>query len=57
MPRIGLPSEKGQELNDQVGTEVSKNFLSLVVQVNGYENLKFTEKNCCNHLDKAQSLR
>lgn len=45
------------ELNDQAGMKVSKNFLSLVVQAGGYENLKFGEKDCRNFLDKARRLR
>ena len=45
------------ELNDQVGINVSRNFRSMVVEANGYENMTFGEKGCRNYIDKVRRLR
>jgi hypothetical protein len=49
--------KKRLELNDQAGINVSRNFRSLVVEANGYENLTFGEKDCRNYIDKVRRLR
>jgi hypothetical protein len=45
------------ELNDQAGINVSRNFRSIVVEANGYENMTFGEKDCRNYIDKVRRLR
>ncbi|XP_045810181.1 protein FAR1-RELATED SEQUENCE 4-like [Trifolium pratense] len=45
------------ELNDRAGINVSRNFRSMVVQANGYDNLTFGEKDCRNYIDKLRRLR
>jgi len=45
------------ELNDQAGINVSRNFQSMVVEANGYENMTFGEKDCRNYIDKVRRLR
>ncbi|CAA0827173.1 Protein FAR1-RELATED SEQUENCE 5 [Striga hermonthica] len=42
------------EINDEAGIGVSKNYHSLVVEANGYENVTFNEKDCRNHIEKAR---
>jgi hypothetical protein len=49
--------KKRLELNHQAGINVSRNFRSLVVEANGYENLTFGEKDCRNYIDKVRRLR
>jgi hypothetical protein len=45
------------ELNDRAGIRVNRNYRSLVVEANGYENLTFGEKDCRNYIDKIRRLR
>lgn len=45
------------KLNDQAGINVSRNFRSLLVEANGYENMIFGEKDCRNYIDKVRRLR
>ncbi|XP_045818523.1 protein FAR1-RELATED SEQUENCE 6-like [Trifolium pratense] len=45
------------ELNDKAGINVSRNFRSMVVEANGYDNLTFGEKDCRNYIDKVRRLR
>ncbi|XP_035549743.1 protein FAR-RED IMPAIRED RESPONSE 1-like [Juglans regia] len=41
----------------RVGIRMKKNFSILVVEVGGFENLEFTEKDYSNFIDKARHLR
>ncbi|XP_042940562.1 protein FAR1-RELATED SEQUENCE 5-like [Carya illinoinensis] len=50
-------SQRVLDLNDRAGIRMNKNFLSLVVDAGGYENLQFQEKDCRNYIDKARHLR
>ena len=45
------------EINDQAGINVSRNFRSMVVEANGYDNLTFGEKDRRNYIDKVRRLR
>ncbi|XP_058744403.1 protein FAR1-RELATED SEQUENCE 4-like [Vicia villosa] len=54
---LGSQMRRRLELNDQAGINVSRNFRSLVVEANGYENLTFGEKDCRNYIDKVRRLR
>ncbi|GER48821.1 FAR1-related protein [Striga asiatica] len=42
------------EINDEAGIELSKNYHSLVVEANGYENVTFNEIDCRNHIEKVR---
>ncbi|CAA0828586.1 Protein FAR1-RELATED SEQUENCE 5 [Striga hermonthica] len=44
------------EINDEAGIGVSKNFHSLVVEANRYENVTFNEKDCRNHIEKQEEV-
>ncbi|GKE01208.1 protein FAR1-related sequence 6, partial [Tanacetum coccineum] len=50
-------SKRRLELNDNVGISLNKNFHSLVVEANGYENLPFGERDCRNYIAKVRQLR
>ena len=39
------------EINDKARSCMSKNYKSLVIEVEGYENLPFEEKDCQNYID------
>ncbi|PNX99877.1 protein FAR1-related sequence 6-like, partial [Trifolium pratense] len=54
---LGSHIKRRLELNDQAGINVSRNFRSLVVEANGYENLTFGERDCRNYIDKVRRLR
>ncbi|KAL6544172.1 hypothetical protein OROGR_010669 [Orobanche gracilis] len=54
---LGPHIKRRLELNDQAGINVSRNFRSLVVEANGYENLPFGEKDCRHFIEKARRLR
>ena len=54
---LGPHIKRRLELDDQAGINVSRNFRSLVVEANGYENLTFREKDCRNYIDKIRRLR
>ncbi|KAF5445798.1 hypothetical protein F2P56_034821 [Juglans regia] len=45
------------DTNDLAGIRMNKSFGSLVVGVEGFENLPFLEKDCRNYINKAQHLR
>ncbi|KAF5473666.1 hypothetical protein F2P56_010265 [Juglans regia] len=45
------------DTNDLAGIQLNKSYESLVVGVDGFENLPFLEKDCCNYIDKARHLR
>jgi hypothetical protein len=45
------------EFYDNAGINVSRNFWSMVVEANGYDNLTFAEKDCRNYIDKVRRLR
>jgi hypothetical protein len=55
--KMGPYMKRRLELNDQAGISVSRNFRSLVVEADGYENLTFGEKDCRNYIDKVRRLR
>ena len=44
-------------MNDIVGIPLHKSFNSTVVEVSGYENLTFVEKDCRNYIDQVRRLR
>nr|GEU89642.1 protein FAR1-related sequence 6 [Tanacetum cinerariifolium] len=50
-------SKRILELNDHAGISLNKNFHSLVVEANGYENLPFGERDCRNYISKVRRLR
>ncbi|GJR48676.1 protein FAR1-related sequence 6, partial [Tanacetum coccineum] len=50
-------SKRRLELNDHAGISLNKNFHSLVVDANGYENLAFGERDCRNYIAKVRRLR
>ncbi|KAL6551959.1 hypothetical protein OROGR_008113 [Orobanche gracilis] len=54
---LGPHIKRRLEVNDQAGINVSRNFRSLVVEANGYDNLAFGEKDCRNYIDKVRRLR
>ncbi|XP_024642129.1 protein FAR-RED IMPAIRED RESPONSE 1-like [Medicago truncatula] len=54
---MGSHIKRKLEINDQAGINVSRNFRSMVVEANGYENLTFGEKDCRNYIDKVRRLR
>jgi hypothetical protein len=54
---LGPYMKRRLELNDQAGINVSRNFRSLVVEADGYENLTFGERDCRNYIDKVRRLR
>jgi hypothetical protein len=43
-------------LNDNAGISMSKNFNSLAIEIWGYENLAFEEKDCRNFIAKERHL-
>ena len=45
------------ELNDKAGIRISKNYKSIVIEVEGFEKLPFGEKDYRNHVDKVRRLR
>ncbi|XP_018810009.2 protein FAR1-RELATED SEQUENCE 5-like isoform X1 [Juglans regia] len=45
------------DINDKAGISMAKSFNSLVVEVGGYDNLPFVEKDARNYIDKARHLR
>ncbi|XP_042979936.1 protein FAR1-RELATED SEQUENCE 5-like [Carya illinoinensis] len=45
------------DLNDRAGIRMNKNYFSLIVDVGGFENLDFQEKDCRNFIDNARHLR
>ncbi|KAG2725815.1 hypothetical protein I3760_01G084100 [Carya illinoinensis] len=50
-------SERMLDLNDIAGIRVNKNFGVLVVDVGGFKNPDFQEKDCRNFIDKTTQLR
>ncbi|XP_042992109.1 protein FAR-RED IMPAIRED RESPONSE 1-like [Carya illinoinensis] len=50
-------SERMLDLNDIAGIRVNKNFRVLVVDVGGFKNPDFQEKDCRNFIDKTTQLR
>ncbi|XP_041015031.1 protein FAR-RED IMPAIRED RESPONSE 1-like [Juglans microcarpa x Juglans regia] len=48
---------KRLEINDKAGIRLSKNFKSVIVEAEGYENVTFGENECQNYIDKARRLR
>lgn len=48
------PIKRRLEVNDQAGINVSINFRFMVVEVNGYDNLSFGEKDCRNDIDNVR---
>ncbi|XP_071728062.1 protein FAR-RED IMPAIRED RESPONSE 1-like [Rutidosis leptorrhynchoides] len=55
--KIDSYSKRRLELNDSAGISLAKNFHSLVVEAEGYENLAFGERDCRNYIAKARQLR
>ncbi|KEH22385.1 hypothetical protein MTR_7g446060 [Medicago truncatula] len=45
------------DINDQADINVSRNFRSMVVEANEYDNLTFEEKDRRNYIDKVRRLR
>jgi hypothetical protein len=54
---LGPYMKRRLELNDQAEINVSRNFRSLVVEADSYENLTFGERDCRNYIDKVRRLR
>nr|XP_043625847.1 protein FAR1-RELATED SEQUENCE 6-like [Erigeron canadensis] len=50
-------SKRRLELNDAAGIPLNKNFHSLVIEAQGYENLHFGERDCRNFIAKVRLLR
>ncbi|XP_071738663.1 protein FAR1-RELATED SEQUENCE 6-like [Rutidosis leptorrhynchoides] len=55
--KIDPYSKRRLELNDSAGISIEKNFSSLVVEAEGYENLTFDERDCRNYIAKVIQLR
>jgi hypothetical protein len=55
--KINCSARKIIEMNDIVGILANKNFNSLVVEMGGFENLPFGEKDCRNFINKVRELR
>ena len=45
------------ELNDKAGIRISKNYKSIIIEVEGFEKFPFGEKDYRNHVDKVRRLR
>jgi hypothetical protein len=55
--KLDVHAKRRLELNDQAGIHINKSFGSLVMQVGGYENLEFGEKECRNYLQDVRKLK
>lgn len=55
--KLDEPSNKKLEYNDMAGIGLSKSYKSFVVEVGGYKNLTFGERDARNNIHKARLLR
>lgn len=55
--KMGPYMKRRLEINDEADINVSRNFRSLAVEADGYENLAFGEEDCRNYIDKVRRLR
>ncbi|XP_057959186.1 protein FAR1-RELATED SEQUENCE 6-like [Malania oleifera] len=51
---INKATQRKLKINDQAGISMIGNFNSMVPEYSGYENIPFTEKDCCNFMEKAR---
>ena len=54
---MNIASKKRLDLNNRAGIRLNKNFNSLVVEIGGYENVPFDERDARNFINKARELR
>jgi hypothetical protein len=54
---INDAAKRRLDLNDRTGIRLNKNFNSLVVEMGGFENVPFGEKDCRNFIVKAREFR
>ncbi|GLU09166.1 hypothetical protein SLE2022_260400 [Rubroshorea leprosula] len=54
---ISLGVRRTLEINDNAGIRVCRNYLSIVQEYGGYENMGFSERDCRNYLDQQRRLR
>ncbi|XP_024042764.1 protein FAR1-RELATED SEQUENCE 5-like [Citrus clementina] len=49
--------KKQLEINEEAGIKMAQSFKSIVVEVGGFENVSFLERDARNHVDKVRRLR
>ncbi|GKV05414.1 hypothetical protein SLEP1_g17431 [Rubroshorea leprosula] len=54
---ISLGVWRTLEINNNAGIRVCHNYLSIVQEYGGYENMGFSERDCRNYLDQQRRLR